>query len=501
MKNFKFYIFTLISSLFIGLCFTSSDFIAIPYANIKDILIITLQWSVLLFELYCLIFVLGVNKYVFAILFPLLTVTCTVLTYFRHTMGATLTPMIVDATLNNDMQTSMELVSPLLIAVVVFFFIISCLFVFYRLKFVKLKGKMIIPASIFFIALIFLPHVNRFRLAILERIPFNIYYTGYKYFDGKQAARAERPDISGDATCHEDSLTVILVFGESLRADHLPMNGYYRNTMPLLSEKDVISYPDIYSEFTFTVRSLPHMLTRADSTDYDRAYTERSFISFFNKCGFNTTWLANQESSSSYAYFMNECDSLFFANINKSDYSFGYWTDDDLLPLLDKTLELPNSKKLFILHTIGSHWWYNSHFTEEYAVFQPTIKSKIISSCTSEEMINSYDNTILFTDYFLSRIIDKIENDNSILIYQSDHGEALGEDGIWLHAVETPQLKNPACLVWMSQKYKEKHPEMYQAAKNNMSKRYRTDYLFHSILDAATIDTNYKDASLSIFRK
>ena len=501
MKNIKFYIFTFISALFIGLCFTSSDFIVIPYGNIKDVLVITLQWFVLLIELYCFIFVIGVNKYVFAILFPLLTIACTVLAYFRFTIGATLTPMIVDATLNNDLQTSIELISPLLIAAVIFFFIISFLFVFYRLKFVKLTGKMIIATCIFFIALFFLPHVNRFRLAILERIPFNIYYTGYKYFDEKQAAHAERPDFIGDVTCYEDNLTVIMVIGESLRADHLPMNGYNRNTMPLLSEKDVISYPHIFSEHTFTARSIPHMLTRADSTDNTRAYTEKSFVSFFYKCGFHTTWLANQQSSPSFAYFMNECDSLFYVNINKSDYSFGYWTDDDLLPLLDKTLEIPENKKLIILHTIGSHWWYNSHYTEEYALFQPTIKSKIISSNTREEMINSYDNTILFTDYFLSQIINKIENENAIFIYQSDHGEALGEDGIWLHAVETPQLKNPACLIWMSPKYKEKHPEKYYAAKENAIKQYRTDYLFHSILDAAGIDSKYKDTSLSIFRK
>ena len=501
MKNLKFYNFTLISSLFIGLCFTSSDFIVLPLEGVKDIIISILQWSVILIEIYCLIFIIGVNKKLFIFLFPTATVICTILAYYRLTMYATLTPMIIDAAINNDIQTSMELVTPLLIIAIMFFFIISCLFAYYRFKYIRISGRMIIPAVIFFSIMIALPQHIGFKRAILERIPFNVYYTGYKYLDEKQNAEEERLDLTSGAICSDDSCTVILVLGESLRADHLPMNGYNRNTMPLLSKQDIISYPYIFSQHTLTVRSLPHLLSRADSVDNTPTYKEKSFISFFNACGFNTTWLANQESLHSFKYFMNECDSLFFVNINKSDYSFGYWTDSDLLPLLDKTLELPNNKKLIILHTIGSHWWYNSHFSEEYAQFQPTIKSKIISSCSREEMINSYDNTILYTDFFLSRIIDKIKDENAIFIYQSDHGEALGEDDLWLHAAETPHTQNPACLIWMSPKYKEKHPERYDAAKENAIKRYRTDYLFHSILDAASIDTKHKDASLNIFRK
>ena len=471
-----------------------------PYGNIKDIIISVFHWSVILIELYCFIFITGINKWVYAILFPLLTVICTILAYFRLTMYATLTPMIIHATLNNDVQTSMELVSPLLIVLIIVFFIISCLFVYYRFKNVRTSKSIVIPVCVFLSLLISLPQHPKLKRAILERIPFNVYYTGYKYFDEKQMTHTERPDFTDGAICNEDSITVVLVLGESLRADHLPMNGYKRNTMPVLSEKDIISFPHIFSEHTITVRSLPHMLTRADSIDDTPAYNEKSFISFFNACGFHTAWLANQEPLYSYAYFISECDSSFFVNINKSDYSFGYWTDDDLLPLLDRTLAVSGNKKLIILHTIGSHWWYNSHYTKEYALFQPTIKSKIISSCTREEMVNSYDNTILFTDHFLSRIIDKIKDDNAIFIFQSDHGEALGEDDVWLHASETPHTQNPACMVWMSQKYKEKYPEKYQAANNNMLKRYRTDYLYHSILDAATIDSNYKNTSLSIFR-
>ena len=83
------------------------------------------------------------------------------------------------------------------------------------------------------------------------------------------------------------------------------------------------------------------------------------------------------------------------------------------------------SKKLIILHTIGSHWWYNLHYTKEYEVYKPVLKSKIIAYCTDEEIRNSYDNTILYTDYILSEIIDKLKDKNAVLIFVSDHGDAL----------------------------------------------------------------------------
>lgn len=310
----------------------------------------------------------------------------------------------------------------------------------------------------------------------------------------------KRIDLTEGIRCGDEEVTVVFVLGESLRPDHLGLNGYERNTTPLLSREDMISFPFIYTEQTYTNRSVPHLLTRADSTDYARAYTEKSFISLFNACDFYTVWLANQEAADTYVYFMNECDSLFHINIEKSSYVFDKWVDGDLLPLFDNALSVDKGKKLIVLHTIGSHWWYNSHFTDAFARFQPVVKSKVISSCTREEMINSYDNTVLYTDYFLHELIGRLKDKNAILIYQSDHGEALGEEGVWLHAAETPYTHMAAGLVWMSPIYKEKHRGSYERAKENSLKRFRTDYLYHSILDAAGIGSEYLEESLSIFR-
>lgn len=497
--NIRFYLFVLIATLFLGICFTATDFITVPFSSLKDILVLASQWLVVVAALSFLLLILSVNKYVFAVSFPFVTLISSVLAYFRFTMNATLTPMLLDAALENDYRTSAELFSTGLLLFISVSFLLSLLFVYYRIKRIVVQKPlfMLIGGLLLLVGIL---QIERFKRPISERIPFNIYYTVMKYWDEKQIISENRIDLTAGAVCQEEELTVVLVIGESLRPDHLGLNGYERNTTPLLAAEDVVSFPSIYTEQTYTNRSIPHLLTRADSTDYERAYTEKSFVSFFNACGFYTSWVANQESADTYAYFMNECDSLFYVNMDKSSYVFDQWVDADLYPDFDRVLQAANTKKLIILHTIGSHWWYNSHFTDEYALFRPLVKSKVISSNTDEEMINSYDNTILYTDYFIKGLIDRLRNKKAILLYQSDHGEGLGEDGVWLHAAESPYTHSAACFVWMSELYKESYPGKYEQAQQNALKRFRTDYLWHTMLDAAEISSEYRNDTLSLFR-
>ncbi len=498
-NGLSFYFFTLIVTLFAGVCFTSSDFVTIPAVSFADRTVLFFQWLVVVVALYFLITLLAVNKYIFAVFFLLLTLFSSLLAWFRLTTHTTLTPMILDATLQNDARTSADLITPGLIAFVFVSLLISIGFVYRRIRKVRLQTPLF-TTCISLLLLVGVTQVDPFKRPISERIPFNVYYTVQKYWKEKQVLRENRIDLSEGVTCGEDSLTVVLVIGESLRPDHLGINGYERNTTPSLSKEDVISFPHIYTEQTYTNRSIPHLLTRADSTDYTRAYTEKSVVNLFNACNYHTAWLANQEAANTYAYFMNECDTLAYVNAGKSPYVFDRWVDGDLLPLFTAHRQRPESRKLIILHTIGSHWWYNSHYTDAFAVYKPVVRSKVVSSNTREAMINSYDNTVLYTDHFLYNLIDQLRDQKAILIYQSDHGESLGEDGIWLHATESPYTHQAACLIWMSASYKQAHPAYYEQARLNSIKRYRTDYLFHTLLDAAGIGSVYKDYSLSLFR-
>lgn len=501
MKNtaIRFYIFTLVATLFIGVCFTSADFLTIPVDGFKDLMVVVAQWAVVVGTLYIAVTVIAVNRYIFVILFPIITFLSSMLAWFRFTINATLTPMIFDAALQNDLRTSADLISTGLLLLILSTIAVSFIFAYYRWHRIVIRYPLA-NALVAISLLLAINSIGSLRRPISERIPFNIYYTTMRYLDERRTVAEVRRDLTDGISGGYDDIDVVFVLGESLRPDHLGLNGYQRETTPLLRHEDVISFPYIYTEQTYTNRSVPHILSRADSADYSRAYSEKSFIHMFNACGFSTAWLANQEAADTYIYFMNEADTLIYANIDKSSYVFDRWVDGDLLPLFDDIMDRRGGRTLSILHTIGSHWWYNSHFTDEFERFKPVVKSKVISSCTYEEMINSYDNTVIYTDYFLSQLIERLRERNAILIYQSDHGESLGEDGVWLHASDTEHTHSAAALIWMSPKYRRLHPKHYEMARSNSERYYRTDYLFHSILDAAGIKSPYIDNSLSVFR-
>jgi len=501
-ETVKLFIFISLATLFTGIFLSSTDFIKTPVSGWKDFFIVLMQWSIILATIWCSIYVLALNKYIFMLAFPLINIVAAVLAYFRYTANAVLTTMILDAALHNDVHTSADLISSGLIFFVSLIFLLSIGFVIYRFKKITLKKPLIQTISAFVIFLLFM-QIPQFRRPVSERIPFNIYFVTKRYYEEKAVIMTDRPSLASGIiySSPDDSLTVVLIIGESLRADHLGTNGYKRNTTPLLQQDSIISFPNIYSKYIYTNESLPHFLTRADSLHEDRAYHERSFIDLYKTCGFYSVWLANQESADAYVYFMHECNRLEYVNMEKSPYVFVQWLDGALLPLLDKEMDsVQYAKKLFILHTIGSHWYYNSHYSDEFKKYTPVTNSRIISASTPEEIINSYDNTILYMDFFIHSIIGRLRDKNAIMIFLSDHGESLGENNTWLHAVDSSPIHNPACMVWMSPAYKKNHPEIYNRALQNQKRRFHTDFIFPSMLDAANIGSPFLDPELSIFR-
>lgn len=495
-------LFVMAITIAYALVFTLSEFADSPYSSLNDFLELAFQWTAIAVGTFGLLYLLSINKYVFAMTFPLLVTFSTFLAYFRYTVNATLTPMTIELALVNDLRTNMQVMSWQLIVLMLLSLLVSIAIVWFRWKKINFSRPflhLIVAAGIIFITNSLIPQLKR---PLTQRMPYSMYYTFKTYFEIRDVAAEHRDTFTSESIANSDSLVVVFVIGESLRNDHLQINGYERETTPYLAkESNLISLTDIYSEPCFTHTSVPHIMTRADSLNPQRAYDEQSFVTIFNNAGFRTTWIANQESVSTYAYFMNECDTLIYVNGSKSVYTFDKWIDEDILPHLENELQDDNSKQLHIVHSIGSHWWYNSHYTDEFEVYKPVIESRVVSSNTQEEMINSYDNTILYTDHFLKNTIDLIRDKKSILIFLSDHGESLGEDGYYLHGTDRPELHHPAAFVWYSDKYEESFPDMINNLKANSDKRYRSDYLFHSIIDAADITTEYNVPQLSIFRQ
>ena len=499
--NLKLLEFCLYIALLFGITLLLSEFYDNPFSSFHDFIFLAVQWLAIEVAIFGLIYLVSINKYVFCILFPLIMVLSTIIAYYRCTMHLTLMPEVIELLLENDLRTSMDVVSWQLVLWSMLALVISVFISMkrFRMEHITSKWFHFILSLIIVLALL---NVGATNNAIVKRIPYSIFFTVTEYIDNRTSVDTIRPDFKGSATCNTDSITVVFIIGESLRASSMQINGYERATTPLLCQEDnVVSMSNIYSDYILTHLSIPHFMTRSDENHPDRAYSERSFISLMKRAGYSSAWLANQESIKSFVYFMKECDRLKYVSSGKVSYIYDKWLDTDLLPFYDEELSRPESRKLIILHTVGSHWYYNTHFTDEYEKFQPVTDSKILSSNSYEQIRNSYDNSILYSDYFWNQVINRLRNRNAVLIYLSDHGECMGEGGHFIHgSVDNEPQHLPGCFIWYSDEFARRYPQKVRSLRSNKDKRYKSYFLFHSILDAADIKSDFINNSINIFR-
>jgi glucan phosphoethanolaminetransferase (alkaline phosphatase superfamily) len=344
-------------------------------------------------------------------------------------------------------------------------------------------------------------------------MPYAFFYAINMYNKFQTIIHQPRTDISQLPSSFNEAknsdLTVVFIIGEAARADHFSINGYPRKTSPNIEKLQVVSFPHIDSIYGVTNKSVPLMMTRATKENEDITYKETSFVSIFNKHGFSTAWISNQDlidnSYSNIAAFANEASikkQIIWSKNNNKNFSVADAAilDENLLPEFDELLKLKNPN-LIILHCMGSHWEFHKHYPDTFRKFVPICTTSNVSRCNHDELINNYDNSIAYADYFISQVIQRLLHKNAIVIYCSDHGEFLGEDGYYGHipGIHRKEITNPAMFVWMSDTYKKKNPEKYNNLMKNKNKHLTTQVIFHSILDAASIQTKAANYSLSIF--
>lgn len=498
----SFLIFWLTVALAYALIFIGVEFSGSPVNGFKGMAALGGQWVVVSASAAMVIGLIAVNRWVFSVAFPILLTASAIAAYFKITMGLSLTPTLIELTMVNDWSTWVTVISFPLVLAALFTLALSVGIVWLRWRKVDNPRRPWIWAVCFACGVMMpVDVIARFKAPVIARMPYSFWYSFSDWMDNRKAVAENRTTYDNiPASAPEDAPDVVFIIGESLRPDHLSINGYSRPTTPCL-ERDsaVVSFTGITTDYLYTHVSVPHIMTREVPGNEDAAYEEQSFISLFRKARFRTAWFSNQDEVNTYAYFMHEGDTLVQCNSARSLYGYDKWTDADLLPHLDKYLAGPAKRKLAVMHTIGSHWWYPSHYPDSLAVFNPEVDSRIVSELSQEQMINSYDNTILATDRFLSSVIDRLKNRNAVMIFISDHGECLGENGNYLHADDFPELRPVACLVWTSPEFSRRYPDKVAALESNATRNFSTAAMFHSVLDAASVATPVFNPGLSLF--
>lgn len=295
----------------------------------------------------------------------------------------------------------------------------------------------------------------------------------------------------------------VLVVGETSRSENWQLNGYRRETNPLLSKRNSVNYyKKALSQSNTTHKSVPMLLSTVSAIDFDSICRHKSIITAFKEAGFHTTFLSNQSPNGSYTeFFGNEADNTRYVPMTgKTRPADGVLIDLVRQQIADTTL----TRQLIVLHTYGSHFNYKERYPAEFAYFLPD-NATDANRLHRDELINAYDNSIRYTDYVLDCIIEMLDRSGSAcaLLYASDHGEDIFDDSRerFLHASPTPTYHqlHVAMLSWLSDSYAILYPHIKSNLALNADKYVSSTLsLPNTMLDIAGIDTPYLKKHFSL---
>jgi len=331
-------------------------------------------------------------------------------------------------------------------------------------------------------------------------------YVGMKFSQSNHVMRAIGEDADITEETHEAKELVILVVGETARADRFSLNGYERKTNPLLEKESLINFEQMYSCGTSTAVSVPCMFSVYDNEDYsyNKANTTENILDILTtSTQVEMLWRDNNSDSKGVALRIPYENYRTPENNTICDKEC---RDEGMLVGLDTYIQKHQGKDiLIILHQMGNHGpAYYKRYPKSFEKFTPVCETNQLEECSQEEISNAYDNAILYTDYFLAKTINFLkqydETHETAMIYMSDHGESLGENGIYLHGL--PYFMAPVAqkhipsVMWFGKGMKE---EMNMKALKNREKReFSQDNLFHTLLGIFEVQTTIYDESMDI---
>lgn len=302
---------------------------------------------------------------------------------------------------------------------------------------------------------------------------------------------------------------VVLVLGETARADHFQLNGYHRATNPELSALPLYSFRDVSSCGTATAHSVPCMFSAMGRDKYVESVAKNSsnVLDILKHSGIAVSWFDNNSGCKTVC---DRVPSEFLFNDSTNPLcKDGQCQDEILVQALQAQLTKQHSSdRLIVLHQLGSHGpEYFKRSSDSQKHFLPECTNKQLQLCQQAEIINAYDNSIVATDELLSRIIRTLEDQQgyqTAMLYLSDHGESLGENGVYLHGLPywmapDAQTKVPM-LWWMSDAYASTQQLKAECMAQRTTQKLSHDNLFHSLLGIFQISSKIHRQSLDVFR-
>ena len=300
--------------------------------------------------------------------------------------------------------------------------------------------------------------------------------------------------------------TIVVVLGESSRYDRWSLNGYARKTNPLLEqEANIVSMRDVITAVSATRLSIPVIMSRKPATQSLKAdFAEKSFLTAFREAGYKTWWLSNQISFGKFdtpvSVLAQEANVVEF--LNPGGFSDHSNLDDVLLAPLQRALNDPAPYKLVVLHSMGSHWNYAHRYPKHFDEWKPSLfgidKPVYTDLDIKPQLNNSYDNAILYTDWFLAQVVKQLKTvaQPSALAYVADHGQTLYDGGcrVAFHGHNSQYEFHVPAFFWYSDAYADLYPDKVAQLKAHRKARLSTENVFHTVVDLGAI--RYPDEKL-----
>jgi len=463
--------------------------------------------------------------------FILLLVTASTASYFIAAYGVVIDRAMVQNVFETDVREATELVSwHMLLTVGLLGLLPASWIARARIAYPEGRRGLVLRASIaggsllLALALLMLlfkslaPVVRehrelRFLLTPTNTIQATNGYLRSKWSTPVVVAPLGRDAMKGRAWAGRTRKTVtVIVVGETARAMNFSLNGYRRQTNPLLARQPgLINFSNVRSCGTATAVSVPCVFSAFGREEYSesRASSQEGLLDVLNHAGFGVVWRDNNSGCK------GVCARVGFEDLSRPGGPNGFCAgeecyDEGLLGGLPELIRRSEKDLVIVLHQKGSHGpAYAKRYPEGFGRFSPVCDSNDFEKCTAVSIANAYDNTILYTDYFLSKTIDTLraaaEQDgvDTAMLYFSDHGESLGENNLYLHGAPymfapDEQTRVPMML-WMSDGFSERFGIDRTCLMARRNEALSHDNVFHSVLGLLDVNTAVLNPKLDLF--
>jgi lipid A ethanolaminephosphotransferase len=294
---------------------------------------------------------------------------------------------------------------------------------------------------------------------------------------------------------------LVLIVGETARAENFSLLGYSRQTNPELGKLDVTAFSQVTSCGTSTEVSVPCMFSQSGREDYDerRIRTSEGLLDVLARAGYTVKWIDNQSGCKGVCAGKGiEVSKIDASHVSElCDGTECY--DGVLVPRLESELKAVRGDTVLVMHMMGNHGpAYFKRYPPQFRRFTPDCPTAQLRDCTREQVVNAYDNGILYTDHVLAQIVATLGHAggrmDSAMLYVSDHGESLGEKGLYLHgipyAIAPSQQTHVPMVLWLSPALTSTGDVNAHCVRERADQPYSHDNLFHSVLGILNVRTS-----------